>query len=299
MVRSFIARKSMRPGEVLALLAESAAAGIGAVVPATCLPVLARAARCKPAAGDIYVFPPPAARGAPRCGWGERAAAAALLCVCAPLLTLTALLVLALDGRPVLFRQLRFGCDGVPFTVFKFRTMKRRSERLDARLQRRRGRENRLFKLERDPRVTRLGALLRRTFIDELPQLLNVARGEMRLVGPRPLPASDQRHYTQPGHDLRLRGMPGMTGLWQVSGRNRLTFDEMCLLDCYYLGHRSLRFDLALMLRTAGVVFKQAGLNRKPEGGPQQPGGAPRAGAPRQQRRGEPPPARHDSGGRP
>jgi lipopolysaccharide/colanic/teichoic acid biosynthesis glycosyltransferase len=188
------------------------------------------------------------------------------------------LLVLAFDGRPVLFRQERFGCGGAPFTLLKFRTMKRRSDRLHARLQRRLGRDGRLFKLERDPRVTRLGALLRRTFVDELPQLVNVARGEMRFVGPRPLPASDQGHYTRPCHALRLRGMPGMTGLWQVSGRNRLTFDEMCLLDTYYLCNRSLRLDLWLALRTAGVVLGEAGLKREPEGRGEERGGVERTG---------------------
>jgi lipopolysaccharide/colanic/teichoic acid biosynthesis glycosyltransferase len=174
-----------------------------------------------------------------------------------------AVAVLAFDGWPVLFRQVRFGCDGAPFTALKFRTMKRCSERLHEKLQRRSGRGDYLFKLDRDPRVTRLGDVLRRTFIDELPQLVNVARGEMRLVGPRPLPASDQGHYAQPCHALRLKGMPGMAGLWQVSGRNRLTFDEMCLLDTYYLCHRSLRFDLWLAARTFGVVCEQIGLKRK------------------------------------
>jgi lipopolysaccharide/colanic/teichoic acid biosynthesis glycosyltransferase len=277
MVKSFIAREGAQPGEVLAFVAEALAEGAEAAVPASCLPVLTRAAKLCPGEGGLFVFRAPSPRAA-RCGRGERAAAMLLLLAFAPLLALVSLLVLAFDGRPVLFRQERFGCGGAPFTLLKFRTMKRRSDRLHARLQRRLGRDGRLFKLERDPRVTRLGALLRRTFVDELPQLVNVARGEMRFVGPRPLPASDQGHYTRPCHALRLRGMPGMTGLWQVSGRNRLTFDEMCLLDTYYLCNRSLRLDLWLALRTAGVVLGEAGLKREPEGRGEERGGVERTG---------------------
>jgi lipopolysaccharide/colanic/teichoic acid biosynthesis glycosyltransferase len=186
-----------------------------------------------------------------------------LLAALAPALLAVTLLVLGCDGWPAVFRQERFGRGGAPLPFFKFRTMRRRSESQHAELQRALGREGRLFKLERDPRVTRLGAVLRRTFIDELPQLVNVVRGEMRFVGPRPLPASDDGHYTQPYHALRLGGMPGMTGLWQVSGRDRLTFDELCLLDVYYLCNRSLRFDLWLAARTAVVIIKQAALKGK------------------------------------
>jgi lipopolysaccharide/colanic/teichoic acid biosynthesis glycosyltransferase len=264
MGESFIARNDARAGEVLAFIAAAAAEGDEAVVPAACLPVLTDAARCRPDARGVFVFRRPSGRIAV-CGWGERAAAVVMLALFAPVLLVVALLVRMFDGPPVLFRQERYGCHGAPFIVLKFRTMMRRSERLHAKLQRKLGMAGRLFKLERDPRVTRLGAVLRRTFIDELPQLVNVARGEMRFFGPRPLPASDRGHYTQPCHALRLEGMPGMTGLWQVSGRNRLTFDEMCLLDVYYLCNRSLRFDLWLAVRTAGVVFEQAGLKRKPQ----------------------------------
>ena len=264
MGKSFIAMTGAGTGDVLAFVAETVAEGAVATVPAACLPVLAHAASCRPDGNEDFVFRAPSPNVA-RCGLGERALAVLLLIVFAPLLVLVSLLVLAFDGWPILFRQERFGCNGERFTLLKFRTMKPRSERLHARLQNRLGQEGRLFKLERDPRVTRLGAALRRTFIDKWPQLINVARGEMRFIGPRPLPASDQAHYTRPCHASRLRGMTGMTGLWQVSGRNRLTFDEMCLLDIYYLGNRSLRFDLWLAARTVGVIFEQACLKREPE----------------------------------
>lgn len=251
-------------GDVLAFIAEAAERRNDAAVPFACLPVLSHAVGRRSAADGVFVFALPSKRCS-RCGWGERVAAGVLLILAAPALILMSLLVLLIDGRPVLFRQQRFGYEGASFTILKFRTMKRHSERLQGKLQRRLGADDQLFKLEHDPRVTKLGVILRHTFIDELPQLINVVRGEMRLVGPRPLPASDQGHYTQLYHALRLQGMPGMTGLWQVSERNRLTFDELCLLDYYYLCNRSLGYDLWLILRTMGVVLEQIGLKRKPK----------------------------------
>jgi len=261
---------------VLDFLARAVREGHVAAVPAACVPVLVREGRCRPDHEDLFEFRLSAQPQ--RCGLTERALALCLAVVCLPLMLLTALLIWVCDGLPVVFRQTRFGYRGGPFTVFKFRTMARRAERLQAGLQRRSRQPGHLFKLENDPRVTPLGKILRRTFIDEWPQLINVIRGEMRLIGPRPLPESDQGHYTRPGHALRLEGLPGITGLWQVSGRNRLTFDEMCLLDFYYLCHRSVRLDLALAVRTVGVVFQQIGLGRKAERGREQAGDVVRAG---------------------
>jgi len=276
MARVLTVGEGTREGEVLAFIAEVVREDGTAAVPAECAPVLLHDARCRPDTDGCFRFRWPA--GPVPCGCVERVAALLLLVLCLPVLTVTALLVLLCDGWPVVFRQERFGFRGRPFVVYKFRTMDRRAETLHARLQRRRRTGGRLFKLERDPRVTRLGALLRRTFVDELPQLVNVVRGEMRLVGPRPLPASDQDHYTQPAHALRLEGLPGMTGLWQVSGRNRLTFDAMCLLDIYYLCHRSRRFDLLLIARTVGVVFEQIGLRGKAQRAGEHTGGIADAG---------------------
>ena len=264
MDKRFIDQADTQLRGILATVEEAFAKDTDAAFPVSSLPVLARAAKCRPDGDGNFVFRAPSPC-ASRCGWSERVLAMLALLACAPFLALVSLLVLAFDGRPVLFRQERFGRDGKPFFLLKFRTMKRQSEILHEQLQCRLGQEGWLFKLERDPRVTRLGAVLRCMFIDELPQLVNVARGEMRFVGPRPLPASDQGHYTCACHALRLKGLPGMTGLWQVSGRNRLTFDEMCLLDIYYLCNRSLRFDLWLVARTVGVVFKQISLTRESE----------------------------------
>jgi len=253
-------------GNILAFIDDALRSGAEAAVPAECLPVLAQCARCRPQAhgsrAGQFVF----RKVAPdriRVSVFERGLAVVLMVALLPILTAVAAMIFVCDGAPVFFLQKRYGCGGCLFTLFKFRTMTRRSERLHAGLQRRLGKEGQLFKLESDPRVTRLGGFLRRTFLDELPQLFNVARGEMRLVGPRPLPASDQGHYTRPEHALRLMGLPGMTGLWQVSGRNERTFDEMCRLDTYYLGNRSVAFDLWIVGRTARLVLQQIGLGRK------------------------------------
>ncbi len=259
-------------GDILAFLDEAARNGNDAEVPAACLPVLTDCAGCRPTRGEggerVFVFRLPGAIRE-RTGLCERVAAALLALLFTPLFIAVALLIFAVDGPPVLFRQERYGVAGRPFRLFKFRTMVRRSEDLQEKLQRMRGQQGRLFKLTRDPRVTRTGGFLRRTFIDELPQLVNVIRGEMRLVGPRPLPASDREHYTRPCHQLRLKGLPGMTGLWQVAGRNARTFDEMCLLDYYSLCNRSAAADLRIIGLTAGLLLKQACLKSKAEDGGQ------------------------------
>ncbi len=271
MTRLFKNGGSAEAGDVLAFVQEAVRDGDDAAVPAACVSVLAKVARLRPdgrgeAAGCFFF---PAAPKSARCSFGERILAALLLALLSPFLLLIAVLVLLVDGRPVFFSQERYGLGGRPFRVYKIRTMKRRSEALHGRLQARHGQRGRLFKLERDPRVTRTGVFLRRTFLDELPQLVNVARGEMRLVGPRPLPASDDGHYTRACHRLRLDGLPGMTGLWQVSGRNALTFDEMCLLDVYYTRNRSLALDVRIAWRTLRLLIQQVGVERKAEGGGQ------------------------------
>lgn len=258
------------PAEALAFIHAAFQAQQVAVVPARDLPLLTRHAGCRPLArkGEeeaCFLFDPARAveAGGKRV---NRLLGACLLLVLSPLALATALAVLMLDGRPVFFIQERYGRGGRPFRLIKFRTMVRGAEHLHARLQRRQGRPGKLFKLACDPRVTRIGAFLRRTFLDELPQIVNVARGEMRLVGPRPLPASDQEHYTCPGHALRLLGDPGLTGLWQVSGRNDRTFDEMCLLDLYYLCNRSWTLDAAILWRTVLLIARPSGAARKAAG---------------------------------
>jgi lipopolysaccharide/colanic/teichoic acid biosynthesis glycosyltransferase len=174
-----------------------------------------------------------------------------------PILLLITVLILLFDGRPILFRQVRYGLDGAEFKILKFRTMIVNSEKLHGLMQCLFGREERPFKMHGDPRVTALGSLLRKSCLDELPQLFNVLRGEMRLCGPRPLPESDSHLYTIAAHHLRLRGKPGITGLWQISDRDRLTFDEMCLLDICYLCLNSLAMDLRIILRTLPATVRR------------------------------------------
>jgi len=233
-------------------------------IPAECLPVLTGPARLRPngwgACAGCFIFPKQqAAQGASPRDWYERVCALGMLICLLEVWLLIALLILVFDGWPVLFRQERYGQDGKPFRIVKFRTMLRRAPELHAKLQERKGQGDRPFKLADDPRVTRLGRFLRRWFLDELPQAWNIVCGDMRFVGPRPLPASDQAHYTHPCHRLRLGGKPGLTGLWQVSGRNARTFGEMCLLDVYYLRNRSLELDLRIWHRTLTVPFQKRG----------------------------------------
>ena len=264
-------------GDVLAFIESSVKAGDDAAVDAACLPVLTRRAGCQPErqgeAEGCFVFRAllPAR---PRCGCAERALAALLLLALLPVCMAVGAVIFLFEGAPVLFLQERYGRGGRPFIFFKFRTMMRRSERLHAKLQQKMGQQGRLFKLERDPRVTRTGAFLRRTFLDELPQLANVVRGDMCFVGPRPLPASDQGHYTHAYHELRLAGMPGITGLWQVAGRNARSFDEMCLLDYYYLSNRSFALNARILLRTVGLVLKQTSVCGEAQGRGQEAGKA-------------------------
>ena len=253
-------------GDVLAFIDTAVSEGSVAAVPAIWLPLLARSAYCRPSrSGELkgcFVFRFPTHSHA-RSGIIERAVAVLALVALSPLLGAISLLILLFDGSPILFRQERFGRDGAPFTLLKFRTMLRRSENLQEKLQRKQSKQGHLFKLENDPRVTRFGGFLRRTFLDELPQLVNVIRGEMGLIGPRPLPASDGVHYTRSFHALRLKGLPGMTGLWQVSGRNERTFDEMCLLDFYYVCNRSAALDARIAWRTLCLLFTQISLKRE------------------------------------
>ena len=272
MTRLYKDSGNARVGDILAFIAAAVSKGDTAAIPASALPLLSVHARCRPVPcgenAGCFVFRPVDGE-AVRCGKWERALAVLALVLACPIGSLIAVLIILFDGFPVLFRQERYGKGGAPFVLLKFRTMLRRAETLHEKLQNQKGASDRLFKLENDPRVTRFGNFLRRTFLDEWPQLVNVARGEMRFVGPRPLPESDQRHYRLPGHALRLEGLPGMTGLWQVSGRNARTFDEMCLLDYYYLCNRSAAMDVRIVWRTFCLLVKQIGLKREAQNGGQ------------------------------
>lgn len=175
-----------------------------------------------------------------------------------PLFLLIAIMI-KLDSRgPIFFRQERVGENHRRFSIYKFRTMVSGAEKQLERLRDLNEADGPLFKMREDPRVTRVGRLLRRTSLDELPQLINVIRGEMSLVGPRPpIPAEVEQYRAW--HEKRLSVPPGMTGLWQVSGRSELTFDEMVLLDLYYIEHWSPWLDLLIVLRTVPKVLASDG----------------------------------------
>jgi len=166
-----------------------------------------------------------------------------------PLFLLIALLIKIDSPGPVFFRQIRVGKAERLFACYKFRSMHKGADEEKARLQDLNEATGLFFKIRKDPRTTVVGRFLRRFSLDELPQLFNILMGHMSLVGPRPAPPAEVQRY-QPWHKRRLEVSPGMTGLWQVSGRSELTFDEMVLLDLYYVENWSPLLDVQIMLRT-------------------------------------------------
>lgn len=188
----------------------------------------------------------------------DRLLAVAMLLVAAPILLLVGLLVRTDSHGPALYRQRRVGEGGQAFTMLKFRTMGIDADARLAALSDGNDGNEMLFKLRQDPRVTRVGAILRRYSLDELPQLVNVVRGEMSLVGPRPpLPSEVDGYESDAMRRLRVR--PGMTGLWQVSGRSDLSWGESVRLDLWYVDNWSLALDAQILYRTAHAVFAGRG----------------------------------------
>ena len=164
-------------------------------------------------------------------------------------------LIIKLESRgPVFYRQTRIGRGGHPFEMYKFRSMTVGADQVRDQLAADNEASGPLFKMQDDPRVTRVGTWLRKFSIDEFPQLINVMRGEMSLVGPRPPLPGETSEYSA-HHWRRMEVPPGMTGLWQVSGRSRLTFDEMIRLDLFYIENWSVGFDIGLILRTIPAVL--------------------------------------------
>ncbi len=203
---------------------------------------------------------PPRATDASR--WGKRlldvVGSLSLLVLASPLLAYAALRIKLDDKGPVLFRQMRTGRDGEEFSLLKFRTMVVDAEKKLAELHAQEGYDGGLFKMECDPRVTRPGQWLRRFSIDELPQLVNVLRGEMSLVGPRPpLPLEVAQYRGEMERRLFVR--PGLTGLWQVSGRSNLSFEEAIRLDLYYVDNWSMFQDISILYKTMGAVVRSRG----------------------------------------
>ena len=175
-----------------------------------------------------------------------------------PVMALCALAV-RLDSRgPVLFRQQRTGRHGRRFPMYKFRTMLRNAEELKAQLAHLNVLPPPDFKIPNDPRITSVGRFLRKTSLDELPQILNVVRGDMSLVGPRPTSFASSTYSLW--HTERLEVPPGITGLWQVHGRNSTTFDERLRLDIDYIRNMSLGLDFKILMRTVVAVVRRSGL---------------------------------------
>jgi lipopolysaccharide/colanic/teichoic acid biosynthesis glycosyltransferase len=181
-----------------------------------------------------------------------------LLAGLAPLFLVVSVLIKSSSRGPVYFRQVRLGKGGAPFVCYKFRSMRDGADREQSELERMNEADGPIFKIRHDPRLTRVGSFLRRTSIDELPQLWNILRGEMSLVGPRP-PIPEEVARYEDWHRRRLEVVPGLTGLWQVSGRSELSFDEMVMFDLYYIENWSLALDVHILARTIPAVVGTSG----------------------------------------
>ena len=207
----------------------------------------------------IHVDPP---RSGEAASWGKRGfdvlGSLALLVVFSPVFLVAALRIKLHDRGPVLFSQERVGKDGMLFSCLKFRSMVIDAEAKLAELHEQNGYESGLFKLKNDPRITKPGVWLRKYSLDELPQLVNVLRGDMSLVGPRPpLPLEVAAYERDTNRRLDVR--PGLTGLWQVSGRSDLSWDETVRLDLYYVDNWSMLQDLNILVKTLGAVMRTDG----------------------------------------
>jgi exopolysaccharide biosynthesis polyprenyl glycosylphosphotransferase len=187
--------------------------------------------------------------------WGS----IALLLLLTPLLFVVALLIKLDSPGPVLFKQERVGLNKRRFRLIKFRTMADGAEKGQATLETLNEADGPVFKIKKDPRVTNIGRFLRRYSLDELPQLFNVLKGEMSLVGPRPLPVRDIERIDLQWHKRRLSMKPGLTCFWQVSGRSDISFDHWVRMDLQYIDNWSLALDLKILLKTIPAVLRGSG----------------------------------------
>jgi exopolysaccharide biosynthesis polyprenyl glycosylphosphotransferase len=217
---------------------------------------------------DFYGRPVLVFRTTPEASWQsvlkqllDMVGAVLLLVITGPTILLPAALAIKLTSPgPVLFRQRRSGLNGHPFMIYKFRSMVTNAEQLKHELAAMNEMSGPVFKLGKDPRITPIGKFLRRFSIDEFPQLINVLRGEMSLVGPRPLPVDEVKRFNDLAHRRRLSVKPGLTCLWQISGRNNLSdFREWVRLDLEYIDNWSLWLDIKILFRTVPVVLSGAG----------------------------------------
>ncbi len=188
----------------------------------------------------------------------DACAAAIAILLLSPVFLLTALAIKLDSPGPVFYRSTRLGHRARPFTFLKFRSMVADAERLKKDLEHLNEMDGPVFKIQDDPRMTRVGRWLRRTSLDELPQLFHVLRGEMSLVGPRP-PIPEEVEQYEPWQRRRLSVVPGITCLWQVSGRNRIGFEQWMSLDARYIDSISFGTDLKILMRTLLAVVRTSG----------------------------------------
>lgn len=180
------------------------------------------------------------------------------LIVLLPILFVTAILIKVESKGPVFFTQERVGTNGIKFKMYKFRSMVNNAEQLKEKLRLKNEMDGPMFKIRNDPRVTKVGRFIRTTSIDELPQLINILKGDMSLVGPRPS-LSDEVKEFEPWMMERLNVKPGLTCYWQISGRNDIQFKDWMMLDIKYLKERSISVDIKLILKTLLVIFRDSG----------------------------------------
>ena len=216
---------------------------------------------------EIFGHPLIVFRSAPESSWQMVAkqlldftGALLALLIFAPLMLGIAALIKLTSPGPVMFRQQRSGLNGSPFSIFKFRTMMTNAEQFKHELAAMNEMSGPVFKVTNDPRITPVGRWLRKFSLDELPQLFNVLHGEMSLVGPRPLPVDEVKRFNDLAHRRRLSVKPGLTCLWQISGRNQITdFKDWVRLDLQYIDNWSIWLDLTILLRTVPVVLLGTG----------------------------------------
>ncbi len=239
-------------------------ASSASIVPAVKISSLALAGpriHTRPVAGlPLIHVEAPEFRGARKIAKGflDRFTATVGLTLALPLMIAIAIAIKLDSKGPVIFRQIRVGQGGREFGVYKFRTMVVNADEMLAKLAARNEHDGLLFKMRKDPRVTRVGRILRKYSLDELPQLLNVLVGHMSLVGPRPpLPSEVARYDGDIARRLLVK--PGITGLWQVSGRSDLSWEDGLRLDLYYVENWSLATDVVIMWKTIGAVMKSRG----------------------------------------
>ncbi|MGN1031118.1 MAG: sugar transferase [Butyricicoccaceae bacterium] len=183
---------------------------------------------------------------------------AAALVLLSPVMLVAAILIKHEDGGPVMFKQVRLTRNGKPFTMYKFRSMCEDAEEKRATLADSNEMTGPAFKMKNDPRVTKIGRVLRKTSIDELPQLVNILKGEMSVVGPRPpLPSEVEQYEEWQKHRLDVKG--GLTCYWQCSGRSNVDFDRWVKLDLQYIMDRGIWTDVKILFRTVGAVLRQDG----------------------------------------